>query len=205
MSTGSDPDREGGREWTGQRPVDDYCERLGPGLWAEPLNLVTNLAFLIAAILWRRCRGGRRGRCWRRSSPSSASARRCSTPSPRPGPRSPTSPRSGSSSSPISSSPIATSSACAPPVAALATAAACCPCRVARGSVASCRRRGECGLWRGGGADPRLRLAPAPGNRATGTRLILGGLLLCLSITARALDMPLCGAGPGARISSGTA
>jgi Ceramidase len=32
--------------------LDDYCERLGsPELWAEPLNAVTNLAFLIAA--WR--------------------------------------------------------------------------------------------------------------------------------------------------------
>lgn len=30
-------------------PVDVYCERLGPGLWAEPLNALTNLAFLLAA------------------------------------------------------------------------------------------------------------------------------------------------------------
>ncbi len=38
--------------------VDGYCERLGPGLWAEPLNAVTNLAFLIAAaLLWPRLRG----------------------------------------------------------------------------------------------------------------------------------------------------
>jgi len=29
--------------------VDLYCERLGPGLWAEPLNALTNLAFLVAA------------------------------------------------------------------------------------------------------------------------------------------------------------
>ncbi len=29
--------------------VDLYCERLGPGLWAEPINAVTNLAFFIAA------------------------------------------------------------------------------------------------------------------------------------------------------------
>ena len=28
--------------------VDQYCERLGPDLWAEPLNLLSNLAFLIA-------------------------------------------------------------------------------------------------------------------------------------------------------------
>ncbi|MGI5501523.1 hypothetical protein [Lentzea sp. CA-135723] len=31
--------------------VDAYCERLGPGIWAEPLNALTNLAFLIAALL----------------------------------------------------------------------------------------------------------------------------------------------------------
>ena len=30
--------------------MDGYCERLGPGLWAEPLNAVSNLAFLVAAI-----------------------------------------------------------------------------------------------------------------------------------------------------------
>jgi hypothetical protein len=36
-------------------PVDDYCERLGPGLWGEPLNAVSNLAFLLASavLLWR--------------------------------------------------------------------------------------------------------------------------------------------------------
>lgn len=28
-----------------------YCERTIPGLWAEPLNAVTNLAFLVAAVL----------------------------------------------------------------------------------------------------------------------------------------------------------
>lgn len=32
--------------------LDSYCERAGdPGLWAEPLNAVTNLAFLVAAWL----------------------------------------------------------------------------------------------------------------------------------------------------------
>lgn len=30
-------------------PIDLYCERLEPGLWAEPVNALTNLAFLIAA------------------------------------------------------------------------------------------------------------------------------------------------------------
>lgn len=31
--------------------IDLYCERLGPGIFAEPLNAVTNLAFLVAAFL----------------------------------------------------------------------------------------------------------------------------------------------------------
>jgi hypothetical protein len=39
-------------------PVDSYCERLGPGFWAEPLNAATNAAFIAAAlfalVLWRR-------------------------------------------------------------------------------------------------------------------------------------------------------
>jgi hypothetical protein len=43
--------------------VDDYCERLGPGIWAEPLNLASNLAFLAAALVMaRRCRGMPAGR-----------------------------------------------------------------------------------------------------------------------------------------------
>jgi hypothetical protein len=43
-------------DWTAQ--IDGYCERLGPGFWAEPLNALTNLAFLIAAfVMWRRTRG----------------------------------------------------------------------------------------------------------------------------------------------------
>jgi hypothetical protein len=34
-----------------------YCERAGPGLLAEPLNALTNLAFLVAAaVLWRAAR-----------------------------------------------------------------------------------------------------------------------------------------------------
>jgi hypothetical protein len=35
--------------WTA--PVDIYCERTGPGLFAEPLNAVTNLSFFLAAWL----------------------------------------------------------------------------------------------------------------------------------------------------------
>lgn len=43
-------------EW--MRAVDSYCERLGPGLWAEPLNAVSNAAFLVAAaMVWRGTRG----------------------------------------------------------------------------------------------------------------------------------------------------
>ncbi len=37
--------------------IDLYCERLGAGLWAEPINAITNLSFLIAAIAtWRLAR-----------------------------------------------------------------------------------------------------------------------------------------------------
>lgn len=40
-------------DWTTQ--IDGYCERLGPDYWAEPVNAVTNAAFLIAAVVvWRR-------------------------------------------------------------------------------------------------------------------------------------------------------
>jgi hypothetical protein len=39
-------------DWTAQ--VDIYCERLGPGLLAEPLNAVTNLSFFLAAWLAHR-------------------------------------------------------------------------------------------------------------------------------------------------------
>mgnify|MGYP001794248919 CR=1 FL=1 len=39
--------------WSQQ--VDAYCERLDPGFWAEPVNALTNAAFLIAAAImaWR--------------------------------------------------------------------------------------------------------------------------------------------------------
>lgn len=37
--------------------VDLYCERLGPGLLAEPVNALTNAAFFVAAwLLWRLAR-----------------------------------------------------------------------------------------------------------------------------------------------------
>lgn len=39
-------------------PVDAYCERTGPEYWSEPVNALTNLAFLIAALLvWPRLKG----------------------------------------------------------------------------------------------------------------------------------------------------
>ena len=41
--------------------IDLYCERLGSEIWAEPINALTNLAFLVAAFaawrLARQCRG----------------------------------------------------------------------------------------------------------------------------------------------------
>jgi hypothetical protein len=47
--------------WT--RSIDAYCERTDPAYWSEPVNAVTNLAFLVAAfILWRRCAGLTAGR-----------------------------------------------------------------------------------------------------------------------------------------------
>ena len=46
--------------WTAY--VDGYCERVAPGLWGEPLNAVTNLAFVLAAISPMVVRVGRRTR-----------------------------------------------------------------------------------------------------------------------------------------------
>ena len=43
-------------DWS--RPVDIYCERTDPSFWAEPVNALTNAAFLVAALVaygqWRR-------------------------------------------------------------------------------------------------------------------------------------------------------
>lgn len=42
--------------------IDAYCERIGPAFWAEPVNALTNLAFLVAAIImWRRLGPGAPG------------------------------------------------------------------------------------------------------------------------------------------------
>lgn len=44
--------------------VDAYCERLGPGYWAEPVNALTNAAFVLAAMLvWPYARGLGRAMC----------------------------------------------------------------------------------------------------------------------------------------------
>lgn len=43
-------------DWTTY--IDGYCERTDPGYWAEPVNAVTNAAFLLAAAFtWRRSSG----------------------------------------------------------------------------------------------------------------------------------------------------
>lgn len=43
-------------DWTAA--VDAYCERLGPAFWAEPVNAMTNAAFLVAAVMvWPGARG----------------------------------------------------------------------------------------------------------------------------------------------------
>ena len=45
-------------------PIDLYCERIDPSFWAEPVNAISNIAFLIAAWaafrLWRRNGNGDR-------------------------------------------------------------------------------------------------------------------------------------------------
>lgn len=39
-------------------PIDAYCERTGPEYWSEPVNALSNLAFILAAlILWPRLKG----------------------------------------------------------------------------------------------------------------------------------------------------
>lgn len=44
-------------------PIDIYCERTDPGFWSEPVNAVTNLAFLLAALWgWLKLRERDKGR-----------------------------------------------------------------------------------------------------------------------------------------------
>ncbi|MCO8144534.1 ceramidase [Rhodovulum tesquicola] len=48
-------------DWMAQ--VDAYCERTDLGYWSEPVNAVTNAAFLVAAaVMWRRTGGLALGR-----------------------------------------------------------------------------------------------------------------------------------------------
>lgn len=43
-------------DWT--RAIDAYCERTDATFWSEPINAVTNLAFIVAAVfMWRRAKG----------------------------------------------------------------------------------------------------------------------------------------------------
>ncbi|MDD9922097.1 MAG: ceramidase domain-containing protein [Boseongicola sp.] len=43
-------------DWT--RTIDGYCERTDPSYWSEPINAVTNLAFILVAVfMWRRTAG----------------------------------------------------------------------------------------------------------------------------------------------------
>ncbi|MEO0912162.1 MAG: ceramidase domain-containing protein, partial [Pseudomonadota bacterium] len=38
--------------------IDIYCERVDASYWAEPINAISNAAFLIAAVIcWRMLRG----------------------------------------------------------------------------------------------------------------------------------------------------
>ena len=48
-------------DWT--RTIDAYCERTDAAFWSEPVNALTNLAFLLAAaVMWPRVRGMPLGR-----------------------------------------------------------------------------------------------------------------------------------------------
>ena len=45
------------------KPIDIYCERLDIGIWAEPINAFTNVAFILASIfMWLRCKNLVEGR-----------------------------------------------------------------------------------------------------------------------------------------------
>jgi hypothetical protein len=48
-------------DWT--RAIDAYCERTDAGFWSEPVNAVTNAAFvLVALLMWARSAGRTSGR-----------------------------------------------------------------------------------------------------------------------------------------------
>ncbi len=43
-------------DWTAS--IDAYCERTDPSYWSEPINALTNAAFIVAAlVMWCRCAG----------------------------------------------------------------------------------------------------------------------------------------------------
>ena len=45
------------------KSIDIYCQRLDIGIWAEPINAVTNVAFILASIfMWLRCKNLVEGR-----------------------------------------------------------------------------------------------------------------------------------------------
>lgn len=44
--------------WTAQ--VDNYCERIDPSFWAEPINAATNTSFVVAALVCWGMLGGKR-------------------------------------------------------------------------------------------------------------------------------------------------
>ena len=45
------------------QPIDIYCERLDIGMWAEPINAVTNIGFILTSIfMWLRCKNLVEGR-----------------------------------------------------------------------------------------------------------------------------------------------
>ncbi len=50
-------------DWLAQ--VDNYCERTGPGFWAEPVNAISNLSFILAALFVWALLGGKRDRAAR--------------------------------------------------------------------------------------------------------------------------------------------
>jgi hypothetical protein len=48
-------------DWFGA--VNGYCERTGPGYWSEPVNALSNAAFVVAGLIaWRLAAGDRGGR-----------------------------------------------------------------------------------------------------------------------------------------------
>ena len=45
--------------------IDLYCERTGPEFWNEPVNAVSNVAFLVAAIIsWQISQRRQQGDVW---------------------------------------------------------------------------------------------------------------------------------------------